>query len=177
MDGYPIKITRTIWGGVRTKSISMAVPRGDRSDNELVAEALKGRVLSFKELVERHQKKAYLFARGMVHNSDDAYDLSQEAFVRVYKHLKNFDPTYPFRVWLFHILANLCKNHLRQKKTREGVVVSSEDAADLAVSNDCGPDDALGQTENPGAGLERDRRASREIPRDNYTQSFPGYAV
>lgn len=83
----------------------------------------------------------------MVRNSDDAYDLSQEAFVRVYKHLKRFDPKYPFKIWLFHILSNLCKNHLRQKKTRDNVMTSSDEAAESAVSNTAEPDRLFSQTE------------------------------
>jgi RNA polymerase sigma-70 factor, ECF subfamily len=143
MTGFPLEIAKPFWAGFKVpEKISEQC-----NDNELVAQAVRGRIASFKELVERHQKPAYLFARGMVHNSDDAYDLSQEAFVRVYKHLKKFDPAYPFKVWLFHILANLCKNHIRQKKTREKMVVSADDAVELAISPTADPDKLFSQTE------------------------------
>jgi RNA polymerase sigma-70 factor, ECF subfamily len=127
MDGYPMGITKpmAVWPAIKIK-IRMKTEVSEMCDNDLALAAAKGKVSSFKELVDRYQKRAYLYARGMVHNSDDAYDLSQEAFVRVYKHIKKFNPSYPFRVWLFHILSNLCKNHLRQRKIRDKVVIPSD---------------------------------------------------
>ncbi len=144
MDGYPLGMIKAAWMGIRLPEKAAAI---DCSDNELVKQTLRGKIASFKELVGRYQKQAYFFARGMVHNSDDAYDLSQEAFVRVYKHLSRFDQAYPFKVWLFHILSNLCKNHIRQKKTRDKVVVSSDEAAELAVSGAAEPDRLFSQSE------------------------------
>jgi RNA polymerase sigma-70 factor (ECF subfamily) len=119
----------------------------ETSDNDLVAQAAKGRMAAFKELVERYQRRAYFFALGMVHNSDDAYDLSQEAFVRVHKHLKKFDQKYPFRVWLFHILSNLCKNHIRQRKTHENVIVASDDERTPTIADNRDPEITLDKAE------------------------------
>jgi len=145
MNGYPLRIygATAFWRveGIR-ENMEATLPENELGDNELVAQVLKGDLPFFKELVDRYQKRAYLFARGMVHNSDDAYDLSQEAFVRAYKNLKKFDKAYPFKVWLFHILSNLCKNHLRQKRTRTRVMVDSEESAHLAVSATDSPDAA-----------------------------------
>ena len=98
----------------------------DLSDNALVLQTLDGRVKSFKVLVERHQRGAFLFANSMIGNNDDALDLSQEAFVRAFKNLDRFNPIYQFKTWFFQILSNLCKNHLRRRKSRENVVTSSE---------------------------------------------------
>lgn len=149
MNGYPLKIPaiRTAWAGMNIGKMNSAIAAVEKSDNDLVKEASKGRTSAFKELVERYQKRAYLFARGMVHNTDDAYDLSQEAFVRVYKHLKRFDYAYPFRVWLFHILANLCKNHLRQRKTRDNVVTDTGEEMPEGVSQTGNPDIVFDRTE------------------------------
>jgi len=149
MNGYPIKIPaiKSMWAGMNIRMTNPIVSVIEKSDNELVKEASKGRTSAFKELVERYQKRAYLFARGMVHNTDDAYDLSQEAFVRVYKHLKNFDQAYPFRVWLFHILANLCKNHLRQRKTRDNVIPDTGEEQPEGISEIGNPDIVFNQTE------------------------------
>jgi RNA polymerase sigma-70 factor (ECF subfamily) len=76
----------------------------------------------------------------MTGNHDDAYDLSQEAFVRAYKNLDRFDPVYTFKTWFFHILSNLCKNHLRQKKNRDKVVTSSEITTAAAAPSQARPD-------------------------------------
>ena len=149
MNGYPLKISafRNPWAGADNSKMITAVNAVEKSDNDLVKEASSGRSLAFKELVERYQKRAYLFARGMVHNTDDAYDLSQEAFVRVYKHLKRFDYAYPFRVWLFHILSNLCKNHIRQRKTRENVVADTGDEMPEGISQTGNPDIMFNRSE------------------------------
>jgi RNA polymerase sigma-70 factor, ECF subfamily len=149
MNGYPLKIPaiKSVWAGMNIRKMNPVEAVIEKSDNDLIKEASNGRSSAFKELVERYQKQAYLFARGMVHNTDDAYDLSQEAFVRVYKHLKRFDYAYPFRVWLFHILANLCKNHLRQRKTRDNVVTDTGEEMPEGVSETGNPDIIFNQSE------------------------------
>jgi len=127
--------------------MQVAAPKTELGDNDLAAQAMSGRISAFKELVERYQRRAYLYALGMVYNPDDASDLSQEAFVRVHKHLKRFDRKYPFKVWFFHILANLCKNHIRQRKTREKVIVGSSDEHDMAVPISNNPESIFDRTE------------------------------
>ncbi|MBD3170635.1 MAG: sigma-70 family RNA polymerase sigma factor, partial [candidate division Zixibacteria bacterium] len=59
-----------------------------------------------------------------VGNSDDAYDLSQEAFIRAYRALKRYDGKHSFRSWFFAILSNLCKNALRSSKVRRKFMIS-----------------------------------------------------
>ncbi|UCC79505.1 MAG: RNA polymerase sigma factor [Candidatus Zixiibacteriota bacterium] len=122
MNGYPLKIP----GITIRRKMTAAEVEGEISDNSLVLQTLQGKVKSFKILVERHQKGAYIFASGMIGNHDDAYDLSQEAFIRAYKNLNRFNPVYQFKTWFFQILSNLCKNHLRQKANRGAVITSSE---------------------------------------------------
>lgn len=129
MNGYPLKIP-----GISIKGkMTAGEVEGDLSDNALVLQILQGKVRSFKILVERYQRGAYLFASGMIGNHDDAYDLSQEAFVRAYKNLNRFNPVYQFKTWFFQILSNLCKNHLRQKANRGVVITSSEVTATVAA--------------------------------------------
>ena len=146
MDGYPLGILkpRTIWSAVEMPGKAAI---SEICDNDLARDAARGKINSFRELVERYQRKAYLYARGMVHNSDDAYDLSQEAFVRVYRHIKKYDPAYPFAVWLFHILSNLCKNHLRQRKIRDKVVVASDSETEPEGHDTVNPDTLYSRSE------------------------------
>lgn len=148
MDGYPLKLARSIAPLIRVKiKVQTAEPNPVICDNDLVAQAIKGRVSAFKELVERYQRRAYFYALGMVHNPDDARDLSQEAFVRVLKHLKRFDQKYPFKVWLFHILSNLCKNHLRQRNTHENIVFGWDDDRALTIPDRRNPEAVLDKAE------------------------------
>ncbi len=148
MDVFPLNITNPTRSLTGTRlNMQTAVSKSEICDNDLVAQAIKGRVSAFKELVERYQRRAYFFALGMVHNPDDAGDLSQEAFVRVHKHLRRFDQNYPFKVWLFHILTNLCKNHLRQRRTQEKVVDCTDNEWTLTIPDHRDPELALSKTE------------------------------
>ena len=136
MNGYPLEIAETSV----CRTMADTAVKIDISDNALISQTIKGRIRAFRELVIRYQKRAFLYARAMVGNTDDAYDLSQEAFIRVYKHLGRFDQAYPFKVWFFHILSNLCKNHLRQRQNRAKITVSSEMTEATAVPTSQRPD-------------------------------------
>jgi RNA polymerase sigma-70 factor (ECF subfamily) len=88
-------------------------------DRDLILESKKGQMKAFRKLVERYKKPAFFIALGLVGNREDAYDLSQEAFIRVYTNLGHFNPHHKFFSWFYAILSNLCKNHLRGRQVRE----------------------------------------------------------
>lgn len=136
MNEYPLKIP----GITIRKAMPVSEAKNELTDNALVSQALDGRVKSFRVLVERYQRAAYLFARGMIGNQEEAFDLSQEAFIRAYKNLNRFNPVYQFKTWFFQILSNLCKNHLRQRGNRERVVTSTEITAAAAAPSKVRPD-------------------------------------
>jgi RNA polymerase sigma-70 factor (ECF subfamily) len=102
-------------------------------DNVLVEQCLNGNLRKFRILVERYKKLTYYFALGMVGNSEDAYDLSQEAFVKAYRALPGFDKKYTFKSWLFTILSNLCKNALRSSAIRQKYMSSEKALANSSV--------------------------------------------
>lgn len=103
-------------------SISGAVKSQDRSplvnprDEELVAAAQKGERRAFEELVERHKQKAYHIAFGFARDREDAKDLSQDAFLKAFANLKNFDGRSSFYTWFYRILVNLCLDYKRRQK-------------------------------------------------------------
>jgi RNA polymerase sigma-70 factor (ECF subfamily) len=78
----------------------------------------QGNPMAFRVLVERYKKKAYYTALKLVGDSDDAYDISQEAFIRVYNARRRYDVTHPFYAWFYAILRNLARNHLRKRSIR-----------------------------------------------------------
>ena len=88
-------------------------------DNELMHQLKRGRKKAFNRLVEKYKKPAYFLALGMVGNSDDAYDVSQEAFLRVYKAAGSFDERQRFFPWFYSIIANLCRNVIRRRRVRD----------------------------------------------------------
>ena len=122
-------------------------------DQELILESKKGKMKAFRKLVERYKKPAFFIALGLVGNLEDAYDLSQEAFIRVYTNLRNFNPRHRFFNWFYAILTNLCKNHLRDIGVRKRYIKSEVDAAEL---------NRVGQeSHNPDVLLEKDETSLR----------------
>ncbi|MBI4719665.1 MAG: sigma-70 family RNA polymerase sigma factor [Chitinivibrionia bacterium] len=69
---------------------------------------------AFEEIVRLYRTDAYLTALGFVGNADDAQDLSQEAFIRVYHARKSFDADRPFYPWFYKILKNHCLNFIKR---------------------------------------------------------------
>ena len=85
-------------------------------DEQLVALAQKGDQAAFEELVQRHQQKAYRIAFDFARDREEAKDLSQEAFLRAYTHLSNFDGRSGFYTWFYRILVNICLDYKRRQK-------------------------------------------------------------
>lgn len=88
------------------------------TDEELIRASREGSEAAFRELVERHYQQAYSMAVYWTHNREVALDISQESFIRVFRHLKNFDPTRSFRAWLYTIVKNLSFNYIRRQGKR-----------------------------------------------------------
>ena len=85
-------------------------------DVDLVLLAQRGDEAAFAALVQRHQQRAFRIARNLVPNDEDALDLAQEAFLRVFRHLDRFDPRFPFTTWLHRIVTNLAIDSLRRRR-------------------------------------------------------------
>ncbi len=88
------------------------------TDEELVRTVLDGDQERFAELVQRYQARLINFLYRLVRNSDDAHDLAQEVFVRVYQALDRFDPTYRFSTWLFRVAQNAAIDQIRRRRFR-----------------------------------------------------------
>jgi RNA polymerase sigma-70 factor (ECF subfamily) len=118
-------------------------------DRDLISESKKGKMRSFQRLVEKYKRPAFFIALGLVGDRDDAYDLSQEAFIRVYSNLHNFNPRHKFFSWFYAILSNLCKNHLRGRQVRESYLKAQRQSAGCSDLIDVspGPDVLLEQDE------------------------------
>ena len=107
----------------------------DLSDTEIVhlAEAAAGGdSTAFGSLVRATQSFAYALAFRFLCNEQDARDIVQEAFVRVWEHLGDYDRSRKFTTWLYAIVSNLSMDHLRSRKRRFNLFVSGleEDPVD-----------------------------------------------
>lgn len=92
----------------------------ERTDQELVAASLKGNRSAFALLVSRHQNSVFGLAVGMTRNREDAADMAQEAFIKAYNKLEQYNPQYAFRSWILRICANQTKNLFRKRMRRRG---------------------------------------------------------
>jgi RNA polymerase sigma-70 factor, ECF subfamily len=85
-------------------------------DEELVALSQQGRRDCFEVLVRRYMEKAFHIAFNFTRNTETAKDLSQDAFVRAYASLKQFDGRSTFYTWFYRIVVNLCLDHARRQR-------------------------------------------------------------
>lgn len=86
-------------------------------DYALVQRALKDKdQRAYGELMERYRESIYYMLLKMVNNSDDAEDLTIEAFGKAFKRLHQYTPQFAFSTWLFKIASNNCIDHIRKKR-------------------------------------------------------------
>ena len=87
-------------------------------DEELlvVKRVLSGDNDAYELLVNAHQRQVYNLALKMLGDPDDAFDMSQEAFLRAYSSLSSFRGDSKFSVWLYRLTSNICIDYLRRKK-------------------------------------------------------------
>ena len=95
----------------------------DRADMEKLQ---AGHDAALNDLMERHATPVFHFLCRMVGNEDDANDLAQETFVRVFKSCKSFRAEQKFSTWLFTIAANLARNHFRWRARHPKVSLDAE---------------------------------------------------
>jgi RNA polymerase sigma-70 factor, ECF subfamily len=88
------------------------------SDEAVVARVLAGDDDLFGLLVRRYQTRVHAHVAKMIGHRDDALDLTQEIFLKVYQALYRFNPEYKFSTWLFRIAGNAAIDHLRKKRLR-----------------------------------------------------------
>jgi RNA polymerase sigma-70 factor, ECF subfamily len=97
-------------------------------ETRLLAAARNGDDEAYGELVRRYQGRLRGFAARYIHDSDEIYDLVQEAFIDAYLHLDRFEPDRDFWPWLRSICKNRVLNYLRAKRVRRDVNVRLVDA-------------------------------------------------
>jgi len=88
----------------------------ENTDYELVKQCLAGSSDSFSELVARYKKLIYSAVYNMVSDKEEADDISQEVFLKIYKALDRYNPEYKFSTWSVKIATNYCVDILRKKK-------------------------------------------------------------
>ncbi len=109
---------------------------GDASDAEVVARVRSGDREAYRLLVRRHQDLLFRHALRLTGDADLAADLTQGALVKAYAHLGRCRDPERFGAWVFRILANACKDHLKSRRRRD---VSLDDQRGVDVEADADP--------------------------------------
>ena len=133
----------------------------------IVRQVAAGDTNAFEKLVLEYEKNVYSIALRMTGNSEDAADMTQEAFIKAFNSLSGFRGDSKFSVWLYRIVSNVCLDFLRSRSRRPTVSLSFED--------DDGEDtelDIADETQSPEILLERSltresvRRGLDSLPPD-----------
>jgi len=95
----------------------------------LIRAAQQGDQYAFEQLVQAYDQNVLRLALNLLRSPEDASDVYQEAFLRVYRNLYTFRFDCSFHTWLYRIVTNLCLDHLRKRKVRkeESPVVETSD--------------------------------------------------
>lgn len=110
-------------------------------DSVLVARAQGGDLDAFEELVRRYRNEVFAVSYHYLRNREDAWDNSQDVFIKAHRGLKRFRGESSFKTWILRITANRCKDHFKKRRLRT-VALDAEDG-DRQV-----PSPALGPTGN-----------------------------
>jgi len=122
------------------------------SDEQLVTLTLQGEQAAFNILVERYQRQIFSLAYRLHNDYDEAQDLAQEAFIRIYKQLPSFDTNRRFFPWMYRVAQNVCINLLH-------ALPKESPTLDEYYERESG-----GQDGDP-AGIFEDREAADELAR------------
>ena len=95
-------------------------------DAELIRRSLTGDQRACRDLVRRYQRQVYSVLLRVVRRSEDAEDLTQETFVRMFRALDRYDPERPFTAWLFTIATRIGIDHLRRRRIQTMSLTVSE---------------------------------------------------
>jgi RNA polymerase sigma-70 factor, ECF subfamily len=85
--------------------------------------------LAFREIVDRYQAKVFSIIYGILRNRNDAEDIAQQVFAKIYFSIKNFDFRSSLLTWIYKITVNECYDYLRKKRVRK-LVYESDFSAD-----------------------------------------------
>jgi RNA polymerase sigma-70 factor (ECF subfamily) len=87
-------------------------------DSETIKEALAGNQDAYARLMKKYHDTIYHLIYRMIHDKEEVEDLTQEAFIKAFASLKNFNDEYAFSTWLYKIASNNCIDYLRKKKLK-----------------------------------------------------------
>ena len=116
-----------------------------KTDEDLIEEFQQGDIAAFNELVRRYQERVYWIARRLLGTHEDADDVAQEVFIKVYDSLRGFRSESTFYTWIYRVTVNHALNLLRKNRLKS-FVRFDETIAPL-ISDEPRPDERLEGTQ------------------------------
>lgn len=105
-------------------------------DAALVRRAIAGDSAAERSLVERHREAVYRLARTATGDPEEAFDITQEAFVAAFGALRRYDPARPFRAWIAAITLNKCRDWARRRRVRRWLGLPLPDGVESWLAED-----------------------------------------
>ena len=130
---------------------------GERSEGELVSLTAGGDVRAFEALVARYQRRVYGFALRYLRDRDEAADLAQEIFLRLYRKADRFDPDRPFEPWFWRLAGRVSADYLEKRALSARALPLDEVAEPEASGNGL----SVSQESSLGSALSRLPRSYR----------------
>lgn len=127
---------------------------------ELVRRAQARDEMAFREIVERYQNKVFSIIYGILRNHNDAEDIAQQVFAKVYFSIGNFDFRSSLLTWIYKITVNECYDYLRKKKVRKLVYESDFTEEESSRLNNV---QSPSETPSLGGGAADKRLADRDL--------------
>jgi RNA polymerase sigma factor (sigma-70 family) len=128
-----------------------------QQDLELVAKAKAGEQASFEILMKRYHDSIFYMLLKMVHNRDDAEDLTMEAFGKAFNNIANYSADYAFSTWLFKIATNNSIDFIRKKKFKTTSIERTSDTEDGETI----PLSVKDHAANPEESMVKEQRAAK----------------
>ena len=108
-------------------------------DEMLARNAAAGQLEAFEELLRRYRHRIYRICYRMAGNAEDAEDWAQECFIRLYRELKRYDPSMPFRPWMLRLVSNACINLAKTRSRRRDKLDLGIDHLSIPAGNGSDP--------------------------------------
>jgi RNA polymerase sigma-70 factor, ECF subfamily len=139
----------------------------DPGAEKLAERAARGDRDAFEQIVHRFQRRIYGFAYRYVRDADEAQDLAQEVFLRLYRKLGRFDPRRPFEPWLWRVAANVCANYRSKRVSTPPPLQGADEEAGAASAP------SLFEETTLGAALSQLPPANRHLLALHYQADMP----
>jgi len=105
--------------------LMMPTPIVEPDDRQLVQTIRSGDADAFETLVRRKTSKVYALCYRIIGNAEDAKDISQLVFLKLWENLEKYDPSYAFDTWLYRMVTNVAIDFMRNKQSRDNAVNSN----------------------------------------------------